>query len=155
MKLVLDTSAILSGMDFPGEVYVPSSVVREADVKGMDPRIASFFDAKARVWEPREEDLAAVLQASQETGDEVKLSPTDRDVLALAVQLRAVVVTDDYTIQNVATKLGLEYRPAVLPGIRTPIGWSFRCAGCGRYWPEPADECPVCGARVRRVRGGN
>lgn len=152
MKLILDTSALLSGLDFPGAVYVPSSVVQEAGVKGLDSRTASFLDAKARVWEPRAEDLEAVSRASRATGDEQRLSPVDRDVLALALQLQGIVITDDYTMQNVATQLGLEYRPAVLPGIRTFLSWSFRCVGCGRYWPEAQDSCPVCGATVRRTR---
>ncbi len=152
MKLVLDTSAILSGMDFEGEVYVPSSVIKESGAKGLDPRTESFLEAKARVLEPRSEDLKEVREASMETGDEVRLSPTDVDVLALAVQLGATVVTDDYSMQNVATRLGLEFRAAVLPGIRENVGWSFRCTGCGRYWRTEREDCPVCGSRVRRYR---
>lgn len=152
MKLVLDTSAILSGMDFAGDVYVPSSVVRESGAQGLDPRTESFLEAKTRVLEPRGEDLEDVRKASRETGDDAYLSPTDVDVLALALQLEATVVTDDYSIQNVASRLGLKYRTAILPGIRENVGWSFRCTGCGRYWRGAKDHCPVCGSTVRRYR---
>ncbi len=139
-------------MDFAGEVYVPSSVVTESGVQGLDPRIESFLEAKARVLEPRREDLDVVQRASRETGDEASLSSVDRDVLALALQLGATVVTDDYSIQNVAGKLGLKYQAAVLPGIRENMGWSLRCKGCGRYWRTETDLCPVCGSRLRRYR---
>lgn len=154
MKLVLDTTAVLSGLDFQGEVYVTSSVLREARTLGMDQRTESLMETKARVLEPREEDLERVVRAARETGDEANLSRTDREVLALALQLGAVVVSDDYSIQNVASHLGLEYRPAALPGIREKRGWTFRCKGCGRFWDRRVDICPVCGSQVRRYRKG-
>ena len=152
MKLVLDTSAILSGMDFAGDVYLPSSVLREARKGGLDPRLEAVLETKSRVFEPRDRDLRQVSQASRETGDDASLSQTDQEVLALALQLEAAVVTDDYAIQNVAVRLGLRYQPALLPGIRKQESWSFRCRGCGRYWPQTQEACPVCGAEVRRSR---
>lgn len=152
MKLVLDTSAILSGMDFEGELYAPTAVLREARNMGLDPRTESLIETRTRVLEPRGEDMKRVLKASKETGDEVRLSETDKEVLALALQLDALLITDDYSIQNVASRLGLRYRPALTPGIREERGWSFRCKGCGRYWPQEVDSCPVCGSQVRRYR---
>ncbi len=152
MRLVLDTSAILSGMDFGGEVYLPSSVLQEAREGEVDPRLESLLEARARVLEPRATELERVREVCRETGDEKRLSQTDRDVLALALQLDAILITDDYSIQNVASRLGIEYRPAVLPGIREEVGWVFRCKGCGRYWREELDRCPVCGSGVRRYR---
>lgn len=152
MKLVLDTSAILSGLSFEGAIYVTSSVLREARNLGMDPRMESLVESKARILEPRERDLKRVVDAARKTGDEANLSRTDLEVLALALQLGAAVVSDDYSIQNVATKLGLRYRPATLPGIRERRDWTFRCRGCGRFFDGKTDVCPVCGSRVRRYR---
>ncbi len=152
MKLVLDTSALLSGMDFEGDVCVPTSVVAESRKKGLDPRTEFLLENKAQVLEPRKEDLERVDRASRKTGDEARLSDQDRDVLALALQLGATIVTDDYSIQNVAKRLGVEYRPALLPGIAKEVTWTFRCRGCGRYWQRETEECPVCGSPVRRYR---
>ncbi len=50
MKLVLDTSAILSGMDFAGEVYGPSGVLQEARKSGLDPRLEAVLETKSRVF---------------------------------------------------------------------------------------------------------
>lgn len=151
LRLVLDTSAILSGMDFTEEIYVPSSVVEEAGRKGAGERVDYLLE-KGRVLEPRAEDLVEVRAMANATGDHAELSSADLDVLALALQLKAVIVTDDYAIQNVASRLGVVYRQALLPGIRERVGWSFRCSGCGRYWQVPMDQCPVCGSAVRRYR---
>lgn len=152
MKVVLDTSALLSGLGFEGEAYLPSSVLREARGRGIDARLESLLETRARVLEPREEELRRVRAAARESGDDARLSPVDHDVLALALQLEAQVVSDDYAIQNVASRLGLPHRPALLPGIREEIGWSFRCTGCGRFWPAHEAPCPVCGAPLKRVR---
>jgi UPF0271 protein len=76
------------------------------------------------------------------------LSVADIDVLALALQLDAAVVTDDYALQNVARKMGVPVVPLRqrgTPGIR----WRYRCTGCGRYSKGPG-ECPVCGSPVKR-----
>lgn len=153
-RVVLDTTALLTGRDFEGELCVTGSVLAEARRRGLDPRTESLLEAKGRVLEPRTEERARVEAAARETGDLASLSPVDRDVLALALQLDAPVLTDDYAMQNVAAHLGLPYETGVLPGIQRTVGWRFRCRGCGRFWGQPREVCPVCGSEVRRVRGG-
>lgn len=151
-RFVLDTTALLAGLDFEGEVYVPARVLEEARRKGVDPRTELLLEAKARVLDPGEGERERVRRAARETGDGTALSPVDVDVLALALQLEAAILTDDYAIQNVASHLRLPYRPAVLPGIRRALRWTHRCRGCGRYWVQDREVCPVCGSEVRRVR---
>ncbi|HEX69286.1 MAG TPA: hypothetical protein ENG10_03210, partial [Candidatus Bathyarchaeota archaeon] len=56
------------------------------------------------------------MQQSKRTGDFKYLSQADIEVLALALQLKnsgenPTVVTDDYSMQNVANKLGIEFSP--------------------------------------------
>jgi UPF0271 protein len=76
------------------------------------------------------------------------LSPADRDILALALELGAVLITDDFAVQNVAHRLGIATRSIRQRPARA-IRWRYRCSGCGRYWQEPGD-CPVCGAQIKR-----
>jgi len=75
------------------------------------------------------------------------------EVLAKALEIRGVVVSDDYAIQNLAKALKLEVLPYNQPGIRKELEWVLRCSGCGRYYKEEISrmkECPICGSEVRR-----
>ncbi len=94
------------------------------------------------VREPREEDQVRVEAAAVRTGDAGVLSATDRDILALALELSAVLVTDDFAVQNVAHRLGIETQSIQQRPARA-IRWRYRCSGCGRYWR-------VCGAPIKR-----
>jgi len=59
---------------------------------------------------------------------------------------------DDYSIQNVATRLGVPYERVLERGIVEVVRWRYRCTGCGRFFDEPIKECPVCGSRVKTTR---
>ena len=63
---------------------------------------------------PSQEFLNQAKTASNKVGDSFKLSETDIELLALALELKSTgynpqIVSDDYSIQNVATQLGIEF----------------------------------------------
>ncbi len=143
---VLDTSAFIAGVKHkPEEVIFPLSVVDELKDKPID------FELY-RVCEPSQIYIEKVIEASMITGDYNVLSSTDIDVLAVALEHSAVIVTDDYAIQNVAAYLGLKFENGEMQGIKELRRWKWRCTGCGRYYRNYYDECPVCGSSLRRVR---
>jgi UPF0271 protein len=152
VKLILDTTALLSGKEFPGELYTSARILREARGKGLDARGEAMVSAKVTVVEPDAQALLEIGEAALRTGDAPRLSDPDVQVLALALDLGGVLVTDDYSLQNVARELGVEYMPAGLEGIREAVRWFYRCSGCGRYWQDPLKVCPVCGSKVRTTR---
>ncbi|KAF5090170.1 NOB1 family endonuclease [Methanoculleus horonobensis] len=148
MTLVLDASVFFAEIPLEGPIATTSSVVAELADTHAKCRFEVLMAAGLAVREPRGEDLARVDAAALRTGDSGVLSGTDREILALALELSAVLVTDDFAVQNVAHRLGIEtqsirQRPA------RPIRWRYRCSGCGRYWKEPGD-CPICGASIKR-----
>lgn len=144
---VLDTSAILAGVKpEPGDVAIPPSVLNE--IHGEYPELALY-----PVLHPSPESVEKVREASRKTGDYEVMSSTDIDVLALALDLGATVITDDYAIQNVARYLGIKYETGEMQGIREMRRWKWRCESCGRYFRRYYEECPVCGGKLRRVRG--
>ncbi len=148
MTLVLDASVFFSDMPVEDPACTTPSVVGElADIHAKC-RFEALAATGLFIREPREEDLARVDAAALHTGDAGVLSATDRDILALALELSAVLVTDDFAVQNVAHRLGIETRSIRQRPARA-IRWRYRCSGCGRYWREPG-ECRVCGAPVRR-----
>ncbi len=152
MTRVLDSSALLTGRQFPGELLTVPGVLREVRRHGLTPQLEAILDTQVRVLSPGAESLRRVGAAGDATGDAHRLSPTDAQLLALALEVRATLVTDDYSIQNVAKVLGIPYETVLEPGIKEEWRWSYRCRGCGRTWPEWHDECPTCGSPLRTAR---
>jgi len=154
MRAVLDSSALYLGKDLPeaGEFHVPPSVVAELRRHGLGARLEYLLASRLSVSSPSPGSLARVDAAAQETGDSGRLSPADRDVLALALDLEAEVVSDDYSIQNVADLLQVPVRRMEERGIRARFTWRYRCTGCAKAYERPQPRCEVCGAPVRSVR---
>lgn len=152
MLRVLDASALLTGRQFPGDLVTVAGVLREVRRHGLTPPLEAILETQVRVLQPAAEAQARVRAAGQATGDAPRLSPTDCELLALALELGATLVTDDYSIQNLCRTLAISYEPVLLPGIREAWRWSYRCTGCGRTWPEWHGECPTCGSPLRTSR---
>ena len=152
MRRVLDASALLSGASFDGELYTTPEAVGEVRRHGSTPQLDAILATKVRVLTPAADSLEAVDAGARETGDVARLSPTDRGLLALARELGGTILTDDYSIQNVAARLGLPHERVLERGISEVVRWRYRCTGCGRFFEEPLKECPVCGSRVKTTR---
>jgi len=152
VRLVLDTSALLSGREFEGELFITPGVLRELRKQGATPQLDAFLDAKVRILTPGNQSVKKISAKAEETGDTRRLSPTDVSLLALAVELEATLVTDDYSIQNVAKALGISYEAVMQSPIKEEVHWRYRCTGCLRFWPEWHDACPVCGAALKTSR---
>ena len=96
------------------------------------------------VLEPEKTYMWRVEKAARETGDYEKLSEADKSVLALALQLGAILVTDDFHVQNVAAVLGIPVQGEVR--IRRVLRWVRKCVNCGaEYPPDTKGRCPRCG----------
>nr|WP_048147315.1 type II toxin-antitoxin system VapC family toxin [Pyrococcus abyssi] len=151
MKLVLDSSVFIQGLDIEG--YTTPKVVDE--VKDRESRIlleSLISSGKVKVVEPSKEALRAVKNAALKTGEIEELSEADLEVLALAYELKAEVFSDDYNVQNVARILGLKFR-TLKRGIKKVIKWQYVCIGCGRKFKEmpPGGICPDCGSPVKLI----
>ncbi len=152
MKYVLDTSALLSGKTFEGDLFISPGVLRELRRQGMTPQLDNFIVAKVRTLSPGKASLEKIQVKADETGDTKRLSPVDVELLALAIELEATIVTDDYSIENIAKALSIPYMAVMMPPIKEEVHWKYRCKGCLRYWPEWHKACPVCGARLKTAR---
>ena len=111
------------------------------------------FDAAAgkgmRLETPSDEAVRRVRNVAEETGDASVLSETDVRLISLAHEEEATLVTDDYAMQNVASRLGVETRGAGKDEIEEERDWRYQCAGCGRVYDENK-RCEVCGAETTR-----
>jgi UPF0271 protein len=151
---VLDAGAIFKRkLVYENMVTIPE-VVREV----IDENSNVYLSVKnLRIESASEKSLEFVKKVSKETGDIFKLSETDLKLVAKAVDEKergneVVIVTDDYSIQNIAMALGIDFESIVQEKIKKGFKWVRVCKGCGRKVSK--DPCPVCGSEtvLRRVK---
>ena len=151
---VLDTSALIGispGL-LGGRLVTVEEVIKEAKSLELATKIeVALLSGKIQILQPSRASVARVLRAMRASGD--KLSSTDIKLLALALDFQkqeAILLTDDYALQNLASRLGILYQKLREPGIKKEVQWVHECQGCGRKVSPFTSECPVCGSPVRR-----
>lgn len=157
MKYVLDASFFFAGaeterlpppVDLETDLYTTPEVVDEVRDLSARCRLEALTEAGLKVMTPGKESFHRVDLASGVSGDRPVLSQTDTSLLALALDLDATLVTDDFAVQNTARAAGV--RTAAIQQRQARYRrWRFRCSGCGRYYHE-VGECLVCGAEIKR-----
>ena len=155
---VIDTSVLLAGRPIvvDGVLYATPDCVAEVQHRGRDRRMLEYLlEAGLRVISPKPASMIAVEEASVGSGDAHRLSDADMTALALAHELRATIMTDDYSMQNVAATLDIPFRPVNQQGIREVFTWQLRCVGCRKMFPGTVKECDVCGSPVKTVKTGS
>ncbi len=153
MKVVLDTSALFYLGSFGDEVemHAPPGVMDELE-KYNDNRVPYLCQVIA-IASPGEEAMEEVEMAAIETGDRSRLSQVDREVIGLALEIGGKIFTDDYSIQNMARFLGIEYETVGQEGIKKIFKWKLKCTSCGRVLAsQELNDCPICGGNLRSFR---
>ena len=148
MKAVLDASVFFSMFSFEGETFTTPSVVDELKDIRSKGNFERWSALGLRVVSPSREAIGKVAAAAATSRDAGVISATDSELLALALELDAVLCTDDFAIQNVALVLGVETMPVQQRRAKR-VHWKYRCGGCGKYYDHDG-ECPVCGAVIKR-----
>lgn len=151
---VLDTSLLLGGREPPQDGDWATTPEAEAEVNpgGRDARRYSFWrETGLQVRAAGEEATARVEATARAAGNLARLSAADRSLVALALDLGGILVTDDHTLLDVAARLGVQTRTVNTAGIQQTMDWRPRCTGCGRWFDDTpkGEECPVCGSPVR------
>jgi UPF0271 protein len=149
-KFVLDTSAILSRKyDLSSSrFYVTNSILKEIE-KGKISRYLEMAESSLNIIDPDADSIAKVKNAAQKTGDINRLSPTDIEAVALALQIGATLITDDYSMQNVSNVIGIKAIGASIREIGKVIEWVYRCTGCGKIYEENIGKCSICGHSLK------
>jgi len=157
---ILDTSAILSGkpIHFEQNNMITSQLVsNELKPGGRLYNAFQFLKEKGlTIKTPSKESIKKIKEVTDITGDINRLSKTDIEILALAVDInnsekKGVIITDDYSIQNVANYLKIEFEPINQSGITKRFIWTCRCRGCGKKFKENIKICPICGTETITV----
>jgi len=157
---VLDTSAILSGKPINidnAQIVTSPLIASELKPGGRDYQTFQFLKEKGlSIITPSAESLHKINQSSSETGDIGRLSDADKEILALAIDLKnddkeIIILTDDYSIQNVANFLNITFQNISQPGITKKFKWTYQCRGCRKRFKENINDCPICGTSLKKV----
>ncbi len=158
---VLDASALIGGFSSKKyQSFITSSVISEVkDLKSKLLLESAIEDGSIKIMEPDSIDIKNVSNVVRKSGDILRLSNVDKNLVALAFKLKRessnpMVVTDDYSMQNVLKIVGIPYRSVLTEGIKEIYGWIKVCKGCKKKYPPEYlfDECEICGTRIIKKR---
>jgi rRNA maturation endonuclease Nob1 len=158
MVHVADAAAFYVGiMNQGGNYYTTPDVMAEVEHLPSAKLVAETLKSLGRleIEEPTALQVKSVTTQASRTGDLAKLSPTDISILALAADLhvrlgQVDLISDDYSVLNVARSLSLEVRSVSNRGIARKIRWVLYCPGCGKSYRGKVMECNVCGTALKR-----
>jgi UPF0271 protein len=146
---VLDTSAFIH--EYHTDDQTASIPLVQEELEGEHAfRFDAMEGAGMHIHIPADGTVEKMRRAAGDTGDGGELSDTDVRLLAAAFELDAVLVTDDYAMQNVAEHVGVEVEVIARDGIEEQRNWRFQCQGCGREFDEDHERCPICGSDLAR-----
>jgi len=160
--VVIDTSALIAGFDpfsIKEEQFVAPMVSEEITEDNMCwLRFKTALEnGRVRMKMPEESFLEKTKNFASQIGDSFLLSDTDLQVLSLALELKTngyvpIVATDDYSIQNVAISMGIQFEPLSTFGIRRRLQWMRYCPACHKKYPTdyPSMKCQICGTKLKR-----
>lgn len=158
----MDTSAFIVGFDpfsISEEQYSVPLVKEEIRTSSMAwVRFKTAVESgKLKVRVPKKIFMDKVKASATLVGDTFFLSEADLQVLALALELKAQsyspsIATDDYSMQNVADQMGIEFASLATFGIRFRLQWIRYCPACHRRYPAnyKSGKCEVCDTKLKR-----
>jgi UPF0271 protein len=160
--IILDTSAFISGLD-PFSIKDEQLTVPMVE-KELTPNSLPWIRFKTSVERGKiflkESDqffFNEVVASSKKIGDFNHLSEVDLSILALAHEKNVLcgdtlLLTDDYSIQNVANYLGITFSSVLTFGISTSINWISYCPGCKKKYSDESElkTCEICGTKLKR-----
>ena len=96
-----------------------------------------------------EQSTQAAIKAAKETGDFPQLSKQDVSIIALGIETKGQIITDDFAISNVGKNIGLVISPIMTKGIKDVGKWIHYCPGCKASY-QGGKECSICGTALKR-----
>lgn len=159
---IIDTSAILSGRMlnfFDSEFVTTPKVADELKPGGRDYRNFQYLKEKGlKIIKPEKIFLEKIKKICEKFGEKERLSKPDIELLSLALQFKTntnnpIIVTDDFSIQNIAEHLKISYQNINERKIKEKFKWETRCQGCRKKLKENISICPICGSDTKKEIG--
>ncbi len=150
---VLYSRAFYAGIPYSSNEpsYITSLVYNEIEhIKKDHDAVQILIETKRlMIYDPEYGFIITVHDAAKKSGDFTNLSEQDISIIALSLQLKAELVTDDFAISNVAKNLSIKVVPVMTKGIQNVVIWKYYCPGCKTNFSK-VSECPRCGNKLKR-----
>ena len=150
---ILDASAFYAGVPFrtSNDCYTTTLVYDEIKhIKKNHDALGILLETnRLKIREPSQKSIDSAIQAAKNTGDYPQLSKQDISIIALCIETKGEIITDDFAISNVAKNLGLNISPIMTKGIKDVGKWIHYCPGCRTNHPNGV-ECPICATPLKR-----
>lgn len=158
--LILDSSAIINGYN-PASSNKKHLISEEAIKEVKDNKSKRILETaisirKVKTVKASEKSIQKVRKNAEKTGDLKYLSSADIETIAIALDvkkkdLHPIIITDDFTIQNVLSHMKIAYKPVITSGIKSKVEWIIYCPACGAtYTSKDASTCEICGSKLKR-----
>jgi UPF0271 protein len=150
---VLDATAFYAGIPFvSNDSFMTTSEVYEEiqHIKTKQSALEMLQQTnRLQIRNPSIENILIVKNASIKTGDNTTISKQDITIIALALENKIELITDDFAVTNVALQLKIQTSSLMTQGITTIGKWISYCSMCGKEFPKEK-ECPICGNKLNR-----
>jgi len=154
---ILDASAIIGGFYSKKEAnFTTNDVIQEIkDLKSSILLESAIEKGFIKIREPDEKDIKEIDAIIKASGDILRLSDVDKNIIALALKykkkgFKPLVITDDYSMQNTLKTINIDYRSVLTDGIDEVINWVKKCKGCKKIYPSDYqyEDCEICGSPI-------
>ncbi|MDI6724933.1 MAG: ribonuclease VapC [Methanobacterium sp.] len=154
---ILDTSAIIGGFYSKKEAnFTTNDVIQEIkDLKSSILLESTIEKGFIKIREPDEKDIKEIDAVIKASGDILRLSDVDKNIIALALKykkkgFKPLVITDDYSMQNTLKTINIDYSSVLTDGIEEVINWVKKCKGCKKIYPSDYqyEDCEICGSPI-------
>jgi UPF0271 protein len=155
-RYALDAGAFYTGLIFLSSAgisyYTTHAIFEEVKhIKRSHGAIEALLESNAlQIVNSDTNNIEKVISVATRTGDIVKLSHADISIIALALQMKIVLITNDNAVENVASALKIPVKSTLGKGIKETRKWIAFCAACGRAFGPSAKECRLCGNMLKR-----
>ena len=150
---VLDATAFYAGIPFTSNdsFMTTSAVYQEIQHIKTKQGVLEMLQQTNRlqIRDPNNESIIIVKDTADKTGDSATISEQDISIIALALENKIELITDDFAVTNVARQLKIQTYSLMTQGISTVGKWISYCSICGKEFSKEKD-CPICGSKLNR-----
>jgi len=150
---VLDATAFYAGIPFvSNDSFMTTNMVYD-EIQHIKTKQGALEilqqTGRLQIRDPTEDSINIIREAAERTGDSVTISEQDVSIIALALENKIELITDDFAVTNVAKQLKIRTSSLMTQGISTVGKWISYCSVCGKEFSKE-NECPICGNKLNR-----